>query len=80
VACKEVEKIGKYQDLLIEIQRLWHVRADTISIVIGALGALSPKFNDWLRLLEDYLKSYALQKSVLLQTCGLLCQTINIHL
>jgi len=56
VARKEVEKIDKYQDLLIEIQRLWHVKADIIPIVIGALGALSPKFGDWLKQLNVYLK------------------------
>ena len=35
-----------------EIQRLWHVRAEIIPIVIGALGAVSPKFDDWLKSLH----------------------------
>ena len=80
VARKEVRKINKYQDLLIEIQRLWNVRADVIPIVIGTLGALSPKFNDRLRKLGVHLKPYVLQKSVLLQTARLLCPTLSIHL
>jgi len=77
---KEVEKVDKYQDLLIEIQRLWNVRADVIPIVIGALGALSPRFNDWLKRLNITLNPCVLQKSVLLQTAGLLRRTLNIHL
>ena len=46
---KEVEKVEKYQDLLLKVQRMWHVKAEIIPIVIGALGAVSPKFSDWLK-------------------------------
>ena len=44
MAHKEVEKIDQYERLLIEIQRLWHVKADVNPTVIGALGALTHKF------------------------------------
>jgi len=52
VFSKEVEKVEKYQDLLIEIQSFWHAKADVIRIVISALGALKPRFNDWLKRLN----------------------------
>jgi len=39
---KEIEKVEKYQDLLLEIQRLWNVKVEVIPIILGALGALSP--------------------------------------
>jgi len=80
VAGKEAEKVDKYQDSLNEIQELWHVKADVIPIVIGAPGALSPRFEDWLQRLNITLKSCVLQKSVLLQTAGILRRTLNIHL
>ena len=80
VTCKEAEKVEKYQDLLLEIQRLWHVRAEIIPIVIGALGAVSPKFDDWLKSLHINLYPCTLQKSALLETAGLLRRTLNIHL
>ena len=49
---KEAEKVEKYQDLLLEIQRMWHVKAEIIPVVIGTLGAVSSKFSDWLKRLH----------------------------
>ena len=66
--------------MLLKIQRLWHVRAEIIPIVIGALGAVSPKFDDRLKSLHINLYLCTLQKSVLLETAGLLRRTLNIHL
>ena len=45
---KETEKVTKYQDLVLEIRRLWNVKAEVIPTVIGALGAVTPELNDWL--------------------------------
>jgi len=41
--------VTKYQDLVLEIQRLWNVKAEIIPIVIGALGAVSSDFCSWLK-------------------------------
>ena len=38
VSCKTFEKLSKYKDLEIEIGKMWHLTARTISVVIGALG------------------------------------------
>ena len=37
---KEVERITKYQDLKIEVERLWERKATVVPVVIGALGAI----------------------------------------
>jgi hypothetical protein len=37
---KEAEKILKYKDLTIEIQRMWNVKTNIISVIIGATGTI----------------------------------------
>ena len=41
---KEVEKILKYKDLTIEIQRMWNVKTKVIPVIIGATGTISKSF------------------------------------
>ena len=38
---KEAEKILKYKDLTIEIQRMWKVKKRVIPVIIGATGTIS---------------------------------------
>jgi len=35
---KETEKITKYPDLRIELERLWKMRTSVVPMIIGALG------------------------------------------
>ena len=37
---KEAEKILKYKDLTIEIQRMWKVKTKVIPVIIGATGTI----------------------------------------
>ena len=37
---KELEKVSKYQDLKIEIERLWEKQTTVVPVVIGSLGAI----------------------------------------
>ena len=38
---QEAEKIDKYQDLRVEVQKLWNVKAKVVPVVIGTLGETS---------------------------------------
>jgi hypothetical protein len=37
---KEAEKILKYKDLIIEIQRMWNVKAKVIMVILGVTGTI----------------------------------------
>ena len=52
---KEVEKITKYQDLKVKVERLWEKKETVVPMVIGALGAI-------LRDLVKHLKTFGLDK------------------
>jgi hypothetical protein len=41
---KEAEKILKYKDLIIEIQRMWNVKTKVTPVIIGATGTISKSF------------------------------------
>ncbi|XP_076740510.1 uncharacterized protein LOC143418686 [Maylandia zebra] len=46
---KEHEKLEKYQGLREELERMWRVKVTVVPVVIGALGAVTPKLGEWLQ-------------------------------
>ena len=46
---KGAEKILKYEDLTIEIQRMWKVKTRVIPVIIGATGTISKSFRKYIR-------------------------------
>ena len=46
---KEAEKVLKYKDLTIEIQRMWNVKTKAIPVIIGATGTISKAFRKYSR-------------------------------
>jgi hypothetical protein len=45
---KEAEKILKYKDLTVEIQRMWNVKTNVIPVITGATGTISKSFTKYL--------------------------------
>jgi hypothetical protein len=45
---KESEKILKYKNLTIEIQCMWNVKTNVISVIIWAIGTTSKSFSKYL--------------------------------
>ena len=43
---KEAEKILKYKDVTVEIQRMWNVKTTVITVIIGATGTISKSFSE----------------------------------
>ncbi|KDR23369.1 hypothetical protein L798_05330 [Zootermopsis nevadensis] len=56
---KGAEKILKYKDFLIEIQRMWKVQAKVMLIIIGATGTVSRSLRKYLANIpgEHYLET-----------------------
>ena len=76
---KENEKIKKYQDLKTELRKLWKKHIDIVPIVIGALGAVTTKFEQYLLTLNTTdVNINQMQKTVLLQTSNILRRHLDL--
>jgi hypothetical protein len=65
---KEAEKILKYKDLTIEIQRMWNVKTRVIPVIIGTTGTISKSFRKYMRNIPGNHKVKELQKTAILGT------------
>ena len=70
---KETEKILKYKDLTIEIQRIWNVETRVIPIIIiGATGTISKSVRKYISNLSGNHEVKELQKTAILGTAHIL--------
>jgi len=75
---KELEKIEKYQNLKIELKRLWSLKkVEIVPVVVGALGCISKGFSRWMDILGIKLSIGMVQKSVLLGTARILRKVLD---
>jgi hypothetical protein len=65
---KEGEKILKYKDLTIEIQRLWKVKVKVLLVIIGATGAISKSLRQYLSNIPGKHEIKGLHKTAVLGT------------
>jgi len=69
---KEAEKILKYKDLTIEIQRMWNVKPKVTPVIIGATGAISKSFRKYMSKIPGKHEGKELQKTAILGTAHIL--------
>jgi hypothetical protein len=69
---KEAEKILKYKDLTVEIQRMWNVKTKVIPVTIGATGTLSQSFRKYVSNIPGKHKVKKLQETAILGTAHIL--------
>ena len=69
---KEAEKILKYEDLTIEIQRMWNVTTKVIPVIIGATGTISKSFRKYVSNIPGKHEVKELQKTAILGTAHIL--------
>ena len=72
VITKEAEKIPKYKDLTIEIQRMWNVKTKVIPVITVATGTISKSFRKYVSNIPGKHKVKELQKTAILGTAHVL--------
>ena len=72
ISVKEYEKLAKYKDLEIEINRMWQLRTITLPIVVGALGVLKKGAVDSIDQIPGKSNICEVQKIALTSTAHLL--------
>jgi 5,10-methylenetetrahydrofolate reductase len=74
---KEAEKILKYKDITIEMQRMWNVKTKVIPVIIGATGIISKSFRKYVSNIPGYHKDKELQKTAMLGTAHILRKVLT---
>jgi hypothetical protein len=69
---KEAEKILKYKDLTIEIQRMWNVKTRVIPVIIRAIGTISKSFGKYVTTIPGNHEVKELQNTPILGTAHIL--------
>jgi hypothetical protein len=69
---KEAEKILKYKDLIIEIQRMWNVKTKVTPVIIEGTGTISKSFRKYLSSIPGKHEIKELQKTAILGTAHML--------
>ena len=63
---KKAEKILKYKDLTIEIQRMWNVKTKVIPVIIEATGTVSKSIRKYVSNIPGNREVKELQKTAIL--------------
>jgi hypothetical protein len=74
---KEAEKILKYTDLTVEIQRMWNVKTRVIPVMIGATGTISKLFRKYVTNIPGNQEVKELQKTAILGTAHILRKVLT---
>ena len=78
ISVKVVEKLSKYKDLEIEIERMWHMKTQMIPVVIGCLGTIKKGLETFTSKIPGNVKVVDLQKIALLGTAHILRKVLSI--
>jgi hypothetical protein len=73
---KEAEKILKYKDLTIEIQRMWNVKTKVTPVIIGATGTVSKSYRKYLSSVPGKHDIKELHKTAILGTAHTLREVL----
>jgi len=78
VSAKEFEKLSKYKDLEIEVNKMWHLKTKTVPVIVGALGMIKKDTQKHLQRIPGKLNLSEIQKIVLTSTAHILRRALSI--
>ena len=64
--------------LKLEPERMWEVKASVVPVVIGALGAVTPKLGEWLKQISEITLETTVQRSKIVGKAKVLCRTLRL--
>ena len=76
---KTTEKLDKYKDLEIEVERMWGLKTTTVPVVMGALVNIKKDMENYTNKIPDNINIHELQKITLLSTAHLLRRVLSIE-
>jgi len=74
---KEAKKILKYEDPIIEMQRMWNVKTKVIPVIIGATGTISKSFRKYVSNIPGNHEVTELRKTAILSTAHILRKVLT---
>ena len=75
---KTTEKLNKYKDLEIEVERTWGLKTTTVWVVMGALGTIKKDMENYSTKIPGSINIHELEKITLLSIVHLLKQVLSI--
>ena len=76
---KEKDKIGKHQDLVRKLQKIWNVKVKIIPLVVGSLGAINKEFGNRLKQIVITAGTAQVQKKFLLGKARILRKVLEMY-
>ena len=76
---KEADKILKYKDLTIEIQRMWTVKRKVIPVIMGATGTVSKSFRKYVSNIPGKHEVKELQTNSHIGHCTRTSESTNVN-
>lgn len=71
------EKIEKYQGFKEQLEKMGKAKAKVVLVMIGVLGAATPKLEEWLQRIPDATSDISVQKSAVVGTAKNLPRTLR---
>ena len=78
ISVKEFDKLSKYKNLQIEIERMWQLRTTVIPVVVGAFGMVKKDVLHYRRSIPGEPNLQEIQEIVLTSTSHILRKALSI--